>query len=386
MLSKYRNIIFLSIAQIFGMTGSICFTLLGALVGMKLSSSRELITLPIAILVVGAAISAIPSARLMNKVGRKRGQFIGATIAVIGSILAIISLYLSSFFLFCISALMIGINSAFVQQYRFAVIEGLSAKYTSRAVSILLFGNILSAYLGTELTSIASNLFKTLYLGSFIVLTLMLLISMISLYFYEEINEHEHTKAQKDLKIIKGNYIPAIIVAALSFAVMSLIMVGTPVAMHVLHHISLEKTTIVMQSHLIAMYLPSLFVGYFVSKIGNFYVTGIGILFLILSVIVNLTGLTFNHYLFGLIFLGLGWNFSFICATTILTESYFPRERFKKQAVNDFFVFGINATTSLLSGSIVLHFGWVFINILALFLIFIMIISMLVIYRNSYGI
>jgi MFS family permease len=173
------------------------------------------------------------------------------------------------------------------------------------------------------------------------------------------------------------------IIAALSYFVMSLIMVGTPIAMHVLHHFTMNKTTIVMQSHLIAMYLPSLFVGYLAGRLGNLYVSFIGIICLILCIIINFTGFTFTHYLVALMLLGVGWNFSFICATTILTESYLPQARFKMQAINDFFVFGVNAIASLSSGSLVLHIGWSAVNGIAAFFIVIMLIATVCICRNQ---
>jgi MFS family permease len=383
MLKIYRNIAVLSIAQIFGMTGAISFTLLGGLVSMTLAPSKDWITLPIAILVIGAAIAAIPSAMIMRRIGRKAGHLSGASVALLGAAIAAIAIAQHSFALFCLAALFIGFNSAFVQQYRFAVIEGLPSKFTAKAVSILLFGNIISAYLGTELTNLARHWFTTLYLGSFIVLIIMLSLSWLALCFYRNQGHEQRTKHKAQHTIIEANFLPAMIIAALSYFVMSLIMVGTPIAMHVLHHFTMNKTTIVMQSHLIAMYLPSLFVGYLAGRLGNLYVSFIGIICLILCIIINFTGFTFTHYLVALMLLGVGWNFSFICATTILTESYLPQARFKMQAINDFFVFGVNAIASLSSGSLVLHIGWSAVNGIAAFFIVIMLIATVCICRNQ---
>ena len=383
MLKIYRNIIVLAVAQIFGMTGAISFTLLGGLVGITLAPSKNWITLPIAILVIGAAIGAIPSAMIMRRIGRKAGHLLGATIALLGAAIATVAIAQHSFLLFSIAALFIGFNSAFVQQYRFAVIEGLSPSLTAKALSILLSGNIISAYLGTELTNLARHWFATLYLGSFIVLIIMLGFSWLTLWFYQNQSHKQHTHHKVQHTIIEANFIPAMIIASLSYFIMSLIMVGTPVAMHALHHFTMNKTTIVMQSHLIAMYLPSLFVGYLVKRLGNLWVTLTGIGCLVFCILINITGYTFTHYFLALVLLGIGWNFSFICATTILTESYLPHARFKMQAINDFFVFGLSAIASLSSGSLVLYIGWSMINEIAALFIGNMLIAAVWIYYNQ---
>lgn len=379
----------LFLAQIFGMCGLITVLFIGGIVGMQLTTSKTLVTVPIAIAIIGSALFAIPSALLMQKLGRKRGNLLAALTATGGAVLAAIAIHQHSFILFCCGTFLIGINSAFVQQYRFAVIEGLDASLTAQAVSFLLFGNIISAYLGTELASISRAWFNVPYVGSFVMLTLLLLLSLFSLSFFRELGLTEHPEKQKTQiisakkPIIKKNLAPAIIIAASSYFMMSLIMVATPVSMHYMHHFAMPQTTLVMQSHLIAMYLPSLFVGFLAHKWGNLNMVWLGIGCFVVTVLINLLGVAFPNYLSSLILLGIGWNFSFIAATTLFTESYHLHERFKMQALNDFFVFGSNAIASLFSGTLIVIIGWLNLNLCGIIILIVMIISAVIIQKNN---
>jgi len=79
---------------------------------------------------------------------------------------------------------------------------------------------------------------------------------------------------------------------------------------------------------------------------------------------VALWGIELANFWGALILLGLGWNFGFIGATTMLTETYRPEERGKVQGLNDFLIFGSVAVASFASGSLFTSVGWVWINYL----------------------
>lgn len=384
---NYRNMYSLAFAQVFGMSASVGYNLYGALVGIMLAPSKALVTLPVALLILGPAIAAVPSALLMEKLGRKEGQIVGAFIGVLGAVLSVFALYHSLFYLFCVSTIMIGMNNAFVQQYRFSVIEGLPRRLSSRAISALLFCNIISAYLGTGFIGYFKGLYDVLYTGAFLILAIMLFASLISLFFYSNPNKitilnHSESKYTQS-NGAQRNIVPAIIIAALSYAIMTFVMIGAPVSMKLMHNMQLSDITFVIQSHITAMFLPSLFTGYLVSKYGNHRIFLIGTFCLAISAVINITGSSFMHYLIGLVFLGVGWNFSFICATTILTESYHYDQRFKIQAINDLVVFGLNAAAALLAGITIFYFGWQTLNIIALMLVGMIFICLYYIYKGK---
>ena len=82
----------------------------------------------------------------------------------------------------------------------------------------------------------------------------------------------------------------------------------------------------------------------------------------LISMAISLNGISLRHFWFGLVFLGLGWNFMFVGGTTLLTECYEPEEQAKVQAINDFLVFGTAATASFSSGILFNSMGWNAVN------------------------
>ena len=77
---------------------------------------------------------------------------------------------------------------------------------------------------------------------------------------------------------------------------------------------------------------------------------------------INLLGTSVNRFWLALLLLGVSWNFLFIGATTMLTDTYHPEERFKTQAANDFIVFSTVAAASLSAGALQHHVGWRAVN------------------------
>jgi MFS family permease len=139
---------------------------------------------------------------------------------------------------------------------------------------------------------------------------------------------------------------------------MTLIMTATPLSMHVGHGFSMEDTGLVIRSHVMAMYLPSLISGWLVSRFGARRIMGAGVVAMGATVLAGLQGHELMHYWLALVMLGLGWNFLYIGGTSLLVETYRPAERFKAQAVNEFSVFGVSALGSMLAGTIVYRYDW----------------------------
>ena len=161
-------------------------------------------------------------------------------------------------------------------------------------------------------------------------------------------------------------FTPEFMLTAVAFGVMGFVMSATPLSMHVIDSFNLRDTTIAIQGHIIAMYLPSLFTAFLVERLGLKVLQITGIAILVAGVIVAVSGHGFVNYIIVLICLGLGWNFLFVSGTVLLTRSYRPSERFKAQGVNDFAIFTFQALVMLSAGAVLTAANWEVLNLICL--------------------
>lgn len=359
-----RNLTALFSTQLLGMMAYIMMLFIAGLAGLIIAPSKTLATLPAGTLLIGSALAAYPSASLMKWLGRKTGSLLAILVAIVGAIIAIAALIKMNFWLFCFGALLVGVNTAFVQQYRFAIIEGLALKKQATAVSLLVFANAFSALFGTTLAQVGKSTFSTIFLGSMFGVIACLVISFLTLLcYYPPKSVHESTIPAHCIN--PKNKVPAMAIGALGYFMMTWVMFAMPTSMHTMGPFTISQAGFVMQSHLLAMFLPSLITGYLAKKWGNITIVFLGCIALAISLTCNLTGMGFYHYWTGLVMLGIGWNFTFIAGTTILTQSYQHKDRFKVQGINDLFVFSANAIASLSASFSVLTLGWVHLNCFA---------------------
>jgi MFS family permease len=320
-------------------------------------------TVPITLNVVGLALSTIPASFLMRRVGRKRGFVTATLVAMCAALLAAYGVYLQSFLVFCLAIFIIGSTNAFVQQYRFAASESVPAAYSSRAISIVLLGGIVAGFIGPEIAKRTQDLIPAgAYLGSFVSLAVLYAIASLLFLFYRDVaqKEEEINGENRPIQevVTQPLFVIAVLAGAISYGTMTLIMTATPIHMNHNHGFTLADTTFVIQSHIIAMYLPSLFSGVLIARLGLFRVMLVGVGMLFLVAVVAIAGSSLVNFWAALVMLGVGWNFLFVGGTVLLTRTYYPAERFKSQAVNDFTVFGTQAAASLSSGTILFLSSW----------------------------
>lgn len=361
-----RNAIVLSLAQAFnGSIGAIAISL-GALAGAWLVPDRlALATLPVAAYSIGAAVLAMPVALSGRKFGRKTSFIIGAIIGIIGALLSILALQQSEFWLFCLGYFLIGGAGAFVQQYRFAAADTGSDKFKSQAISWVLTGGVLAAIIGTGVVLRTKDLFLPLpFAGGFAGMAGLLLVGSGILLFLKPTG---HGRVATETKtnnirhigeiIRQPVFIVALLCAVASFALMTFMMTGAPLAMK--HHGHTEAQAILgIRWHVLAMYAPSFFTGALIVRFGKLLIIGAGLGLLILCAGIALVGLELWNFWTSLILLGIGWNFGFIGATALLGEAYSESERNKVQGLHDFILFSFVATASLGSGAMLNSHGW----------------------------
>ena len=379
-----RNLSLLVSSQVFAFTAATVTVFISGIIGSQLTPIKTLSTLPPSIYVVGTAVATIFAAKIMSIIGRRLG-FIFASVA--GSIACLIGAYsimIESFFIFCIAKFILGATMAFTHQYRFAAAESVEKEKAPKAISSLLLAGIVAAFLGISLSNYTKNFVSDyLYVGSYLTLAILTLIPSFLLFFFRDIKEvsfvsNEENKSRNYLEFLSDpKFLQAITSAAFAYAVMSFLMTATPISMHIVHHLSLEKTGIVLQFHVLAMFLPSLFTGNLIKKFGYSNMMYAGVLFCILTILMSFFEPSFLNYFISLIFLGIGWNFLFISGTSLLVTTYKPEEKFKAQGFNDLLVFSSMALASLSAGVLISLASWKTVNLFCIPFLILIILSII---------
>ena len=379
-----RNLFLLILSQVFGFTAATVTVFISGIIGSDLSSIKTLSTLPPSIYVVGTAAATIFAAKIMSIIGRRLG-FIFASVA--GSISCLIGAYaivIESFFIFCFAKFILGATMAFTHQYRFAAAESVEKEKAPKAISSLLLAGIVAAFLGIGLANYTKNFVSDyLYVGSYLTLAVLTLIPSFLLFFFKDIREisfvsnKENNSRNYSEFFSDPKFLQAITSAAFAYAVMSFLMTATPISMHIVHQLSLEKTGIVLQFHVLAMFLPSLVTGNLIKKFGYSNMMYLGVLFYFFTILLSFFQPSFLNYFISLIFLGIGWNFLFISGTSLLVTTYKPEEKFKAQGFNDLLVFSSMALASLLAGILISIASWKTVNLFCIPFLILIILSII---------
>jgi len=368
---RARNVLLLTLSQALGSAGITLMVLLGGIIGSDIAPVPTLATLPISIQVLGVACSTVPAALLMRRFGRRPG-FVGASLgAALAALLAAYAVANRHFPLFCCATFFTGMNGAFVQQYRFAASESVAPPYAGRAVSFVLVGGIFAGVLGPEIARRTRDLVAAApYAGSFISLALVYLLAAILLALLQDVRPQASTITgdERPLGRIMAQpvYLVALLAGVVGYGVMSFTMTATPIQLNKISGFTLDETAWVIQSHVVAMFLPSLFTGYIIERLGVLRVMFTGVVLLAGCVGLSIISEHLVHYWWALVLLGVGWNFLYVGGTILLTRSYLPAERFKAQAANEFTIFGIQALASLSAGTVIFAAGWVILNLITL--------------------
>ena len=373
-----KNFIVICLSSTIAAFPPMIVVLLGGIITSKIMLKNSLATLPMTLMIIGIALSAPIASKLMSIWGRKKGFIFSSFLSTFALLLCSLSIYNQDFIIFALGNFLIGSSQAFSNQYRFAASESVSNEYIPRSISIILLLGIISALLSTNLSEYFKDYFPDyLFLGSYIFLSITAVIPIFILLFYEDnVNTKNKSKFQfktivsliKNIKILQ-----AIISAGFGYFIMAIIMTATPLHMHLVNNFTLFQTSIVIQFHVIGMFLPSLFSGDLVKKFGNTNVIYSGVIILFMSIIINTSFDFYYSYLVGLILLGIGWNFLFVSGSSLLVVSYEEKDKFTAQGLNDFIVFSTQGIGALSAGFLLYYSNWKILNILCIPLLIIVI-------------
>ena len=373
-----RNLIVLTLSQIFSFTAAPVTVFLSGIIGSQISPLKSLSTLPMSISVVGIAIGAIFASKLMSITGRKVGFIVASIGNTLVSILAAYSIFIQSFSIYCVANFFLGMGMAFTHQYRFAAAESVSKDKVPRAISIILLGGIVSAFIGPSVANFSKDLFSNhMYIGSYLSLAALTFLPTIFFLFYKNTSKIELSfkySGRSYLELVsQPRFLQAVISSAFGYAIMTFLMTGTPLSMHVIDGISLNKTSIVIQIHVACMFLPSLIAGNLVKKIGHSKMMYVGVGLYCITVVISLFDQSFLNYMLALVFLGFGWNFLFISGTSLLVLTYKEEEKYRAQGFNDFVVYSVHALGSLSAGVLIVLTNWKIMNLICIPLIIVII-------------
>ena len=356
-----KNVGVLFVCQALFVTIWTMMTIVGGLTGAALATNKALATLPFTTMIIGNALATVPAALLMKRIGRRAGFMVGTAICAAGAAIAAYAVYVGDFWLFAAGALVMGIFAGFAQFYRFAAADTASPRFKSQAISLVVAGGIVAAMLAPGLTEWATAISPVAFAGSFVVMAGLAALTSAVLAFLDIPKPEDlgYTHSGRPLPRIMRQ--PVFVVAALggmvSYGTMLLVMTASPLAV-VAHGHDIDDAAFVIQGHVIGMFAPALFTGSLIQRFGVLNIMLAGAALLMACAAIALTGIGIAQFWLAMLALGLGWNFAFIGASTLLTESYTPEEREKVQGVNDFLVFGTVALASVSSGAILHFFSW----------------------------
>jgi MFS family permease len=326
-------------------------------------------TVPVTAWIIGTALATVPAAQLMRRYGRRFGFTVGATLGIVGALMASAAMYLQSFTLLSVGTLVFGGYNGFAQQYRFAAADATPPDRRAQAISYVLAGGLVGGLIGPELSTVTIHLFATEYLGAYLTLivflvaaTLLLQLLRIPLPIVARSDEPVRPLAQIARQ---PAFVVAVVGGAFGYAVMNLLMVATPLAMTGFAGHPYHTAAGVISAHVVGMFGPSFFTGTLIRRFGVLSVMFTGALLQSTTIVIALSGISVAHFAFALVLLGVGWNFLYIGATTLLTECYQPSEAAKVQGLNELLISLLMVVTSFSSGFLLASEGWNLLNYLS---------------------
>jgi MFS family permease len=364
-----KNVTVLAALQALLMTNNSTAIALNGLAGYALAENKSLATLPVTGWVVGAALTTFFASLLMKRIGRKGGFTFCALVGIVGASICCVALYLASFWLFVAGATVFGVYNAFGQYYRFAAADAASYDFKAKAISYVLAGGLVGGIVGPTMSKWTKDALPTAFLGAYLTLIVFLCVVLVVIRLLDipAPTEAEAKESGRPLAAIVAQpaFVVAVLAAAFGYGVMNLLMTATPLAMGICGH-PYSAAAAVISWHVIGMFAPSFFTGSLIKRFGvlNVMLAGVALNFVCIGI--ALAGVDVVNFWGALFLLGVGWNFLYVGATALLTETYRPAEKAKAQGANDMLIFLTMATSSFSSGMLLEANGWQLLNYLAI--------------------
>src|SRR5436190_2019243 len=364
-----RNALVLAIAQALAGGNNTVIAATAGIVGTMLASDPGLATLPVSVMVCGIWLGTLPQGYLARNFGRRFALQAGSVVGTLAGLVSCVAVIEGSFLLFLVGTFGCGIYAAAHNSYRFAVCDTASDDYRPKAISFVLAGGVMAGVIGSTVVIVTQDWWVPhLFAATFIAQSALAVVA--GLVLTELKSPPPMPRAERRLNpgrplseiARQPLFIAAVACGVVSYVIMNLLMTSAPIAMVGCGH-SVTVSTLGIQWHVLGMYAPSFVTGHLIVRFGVFRVISAGLLLLLLSAVVGAGGLSVAHFWVSLTLVGIGWNFAFIGATTLVTHCYRPEERNKVQSFNDFLIFGTMALGSFASGKMLATVGWEWVNI-----------------------
>lgn len=341
---------------------------INALTGYALATNKAIATLPVTTYFLGSALVTLPISFLMKRYGRQAGFRLGALFAIVGALTCATAVFAHNFWLLCFGMLFFGCYFAAGQYYRFAAADTAAPDFKSKAISLVLAGGIVGGFIGPQVSRFTKDALPTPYIGAYLALVFFALIAILlqGRLRIPPLSEAERKETGRPLSEIARQpaFIVAVFAGMVSYGVMNLLMTATPLAMIACQH-PFSDAAFVIQWHIVGMFAPSFVTGTLIQRFGLTRIMLIGVGLNLACVMIALAGVDLANFWLALVLLGVGWNFMFVGATTLLTECHTPAERAKVQGVNDAAIFLTMVASSFASGALFTLRGWQIMNIAA---------------------
>jgi len=361
-----RNAVVLAVAQALAGGNNTVTVATTGIIGATLAPDPALATLPISIMVLGMWMGTLPVGMLAKAYGRRFALQTGSTFGALSGLISCAAVLRGSFWLLLVGTLCGGLYAAAHQSYRFAATDTASPQFRPKAVAWVLAGGIFAAVIGSQLVIITKDAWPPyLFAGTFLAQSACAVVAAGVLMFLKiprpAVSHSFRDGRPLSVIVLQPKFIVAVVCGLASYSMMNMEMTSAPLAMVQCNH-SVGDAALGIQWHVIGMYAPSFITGSLMARFGVRPMMASGLAIILVAATINLLGIELWNFWIGLTLLGIGWNFAFIGATTLVTECHDPHERNKVQAFNDFLVFGSMAIASFSSGALLSRFGWTTVN------------------------
>lgn len=361
-----RNAIVLAFTQALAGANNTVLIATGSIAGAMLAPDKTLATLPISIYVIGMWLGTLPVGALARRYGRRTAFQIGTTFGVLTGLTCCIAVLYGSFALFNVGAFFSGLYAAAHQAYRFAAADTASEAFRPKAISWVLIGGVAAAIVGPQVVIATKDMLPPyLFAATYLAQAAIAVVAGLVLMLLKIPMPPAMTIANAGRPLMEiarhPKFIVAVVCGIASYSMMNMVMTAAPLAMIECNH-SVTDAALGLQWHVLGMFVPSFFTGTLIARFGVERVIALGFAMLLASAAISISGITLWHFWLGLLLLGIGWNFAFIGATTLVTQTHRPQERTRVQSFNDFLVFGSMAIGSFGSGKVLATYGWAAVN------------------------